>query len=259
MSARVLDELGAAYVEQVEALATWLDQQPVAAFTAPSVLPGWDVRTLTAHVVMLHSGLIDRLADATTEPVPPLHEYVTLYRPAADQIEARTLAARADWTPLQLIARLRAVPDVRPLLADLAPTDAIMGGRGPTSVHDWVITRLLDLVVHCDDLSRSLPDADPVPLQRAALAAVVRTLAQILAAQAPGRSVEVRVPPFVAVQAVEGPRHTRGTPPNVVETDPLTWLRLATGRLAFTEAVATGSARASGLRADLTPYLPLLS
>ena len=67
------------------------------------------------------------------------------------------------------------------------------------------------------------------------------------------------VPPFVAVQAVAGPRHTRGTPPNVVETDPVTWLRLATGRLAFTDAVAAGAVRASGTRADLTDQLPLLS
>jgi putative sterol carrier protein len=67
------------------------------------------------------------------------------------------------------------------------------------------------------------------------------------------------VPPFIAVQAVPGPRHTRGTPPNVVETDPVTWLRLATGRVSFTEAVAAGDVRASGNRADLTPYLPLLT
>jgi hypothetical protein len=67
------------------------------------------------------------------------------------------------------------------------------------------------------------------------------------------------VPPFVAVQAIAGPRHTRGTPPNVVETDPVTWLRLATGRLAFNTAVRDGLARASGTRADLTPYLPVLA
>jgi hypothetical protein len=84
-------------------------------------------------------------------------------------------------------------------------------------------------------------------------------LAEILAAQAPGRSVELRVPPFVAVQAIEGPRHTRGTPSNVVETDPLTWLRIATGRLAFAEAVGRGAVRASGSRADLSEYLPVLS
>lgn len=119
--------------------------------------------------------------------------------------------------------------------------------------------RLVELVVHSDDLSRSVPDVAPVALDRGALAAATRVLAELLAAQAPGRSVEVRVPPFVAVQAVAGPRHTRGTPPNVVETDPLTWLRLATGRVEFAAAVAAGTVRASGNRADLTPYLPVLS
>jgi hypothetical protein len=69
----------------------------------------------------------------------------------------------------------------------------------------------------------------------------------------------VRVPPFVAVQAIAGPRHTRGTPPNVVETDPLTWLRLASGRVSFATAVADGAVRASGTRADLSAYLPVLS
>ena len=106
----------------------------------------------------------------------------------------------------------------------------IFGGRGPITVEDWVSTRLLDLTVHTDDLNRSLPDRAPAPITRDALAATTRMLAEILAAQSPGRSVEVRVPPFVAVQAIAGPRHTRGTPPNTVETDPLTWLRLATGR-----------------------------
>lgn len=84
---------------------------------------------------------------------------------------------------------------------------------------------------------------------RSALAAAVRGTVGILAAELPGRSVEVRVPPFAAVQCVEGPRHTRGSPPNVVETDARTWLRLATGRLTWDEAVAEGLLRASGTRA----------
>jgi hypothetical protein len=69
--------------------------------------------------------------------------------------------------------------------------------------------------------------------------------------------VEVRVPPFGAIQCVPGPRHTRGTPPNVVETDALTWLLVATGRLAWTDAVASGRISASGNRTDLSEYLPL--
>jgi len=65
------------------------------------------------------------------------------------------------------------------------------------------------------------------------------------------------VPPHVAVQCIEGPRHTRGTPPNVVETDAATWLRLTTGELSWADAVAAGSVTASGNRADLSRYLPL--
>lgn len=93
---------------------------------------------------------------------------------------------------------------------------------------------------------------------RARLRLAVRGTLRALAAAAPGRSVEVRVPPLAAVQCVAGPRHTRGTPPAVVETDPRTWLALATGRLAWPAAVAEGRVRASGQRADLTAHLPLL-
>ncbi len=88
-------------------------------------------------------------------------------------------------------------------------------------------------------------------------ATAVRYLLQVLADEAPGNSVEVRVPPFGATQAVEGPRHTRGTPPNVIEMDAATWLALATGALPFTDALSSARVSASGSRADLTEYLPL--
>jgi Bacterial SCP ortholog len=92
---------------------------------------------------------------------------------------------------------------------------------------------------------------------QAALRSAARYLLHVLEREAPGRSVEVRVVPVAAVQCVAGPRHTRGTPPNVVETGPVTWFRLATGRLGWAEAVETGAVRASGARADLSAYLPL--
>jgi hypothetical protein len=101
-------------------------------------------------------------------------------------------------------------------------------------------------------------DTNPVP-SRAELAAAVRLTARTLAALAPGTSVEVRVPPFVAVQCISGPRHTRGTPPNVVETDPRTWLLLATGLLAVTDASAAGALHLSGSRAgEIQTWLPLV-
>jgi hypothetical protein len=99
--------------------------------------------------------------------------------------------------------------------------------------------------------------ADPDAAPRAAVRTAVRFTLEELADVAPGRAVEVRVPPDGAVQAVPGPRHTRGTPPNVVETDPATWLALATGATSWAEAVAAGRVSASGDRADLSPLLPL--
>ncbi len=90
------------------------------------------------------------------------------------------------------------------------------------------------------------------------LATAVRYSLAELTARAPGNSVEVRVPPFGVVQCVAGPRHTRGTPASVVQTDPQTWLSLVTGRLSWAQAVAAGSVQASGERSSLAALLPLL-
>jgi hypothetical protein len=101
-------------------------------------------------------------------------------------------------------------------------------------------------------------DTRPIP-GRADLAAAVRLTARTLAVQAPGASVEVRIPPFVAVQCVSGPAHTRGTPPNVVETDPRTWLRMATGLLQVADANTSGALRLSGSRAgEIQKWLPVV-
>ncbi|WP_221584991.1 sterol carrier family protein [Microbacterium sp. G2-8] len=90
---------------------------------------------------------------------------------------------------------------------------------------------------------------------RTDLATSVRYLLQLLEERAPGKSVEVRVPPFGAVQVIQGPAHTRGTPPNVIETDPATWIALATGDLAWPDARDRISA--SGTRADISHLLPV--
>jgi Bacterial SCP ortholog len=97
--------------------------------------------------------------------------------------------------------------------------------------------------------------ADP---RREALRTAVVHLLDLLESRAPGRSVEVRIPPYAAIQCVPGTRHTRGTPPNVVETDAVTWIKLATGRLTWAQATG-GQLRASGTRANLSEYLPLAS
>ncbi|MCK9921665.1 sterol carrier family protein [Frankia sp. AgPm24] len=94
--------------------------------------------------------------------------------------------------------------------------------------------------------------------ERPALRLATRLVARLFAARVPGHAVELRVPPFAAVQIVAGPRHTRGTPPNVVEAGPVPFLLVCTGRLRFAAAVADGRITASGERCDLTPHLPLL-
>lgn len=101
-------------------------------------------------------------------------------------------------------------------------------------------------------------DDDAQRPARPELAAAVRLSLRTLEQIAPGNSVEVRVPPFAAVQCVTGPRHTRGTPPNVVETDARTWLLLAAGRLTWSEALDRGALTASGTRADISQWLPLV-
>lgn len=92
---------------------------------------------------------------------------------------------------------------------------------------------------------------------RATLATASRFLLEQLAEEAEGHTVEVRVPPFGAVQAVPGPRHTRGTPPNVIELDAATWIAVATGGLAWETAVADLRVTASGQRATLAEHVPL--
>jgi len=162
----------------------------------------------------------DRIADQVlSETAPPL----------ADMVSS-TLASLDAGDPRQPVGQL----------------------TGTHRLADATLFRLIEAVVHGLDLP------EPPEPDRDAQRIVVRALADLLVERAPGRSVELRIPPVAAVQLVEGPRHTRGTPPGVVETDPATFLRLVTGRLTWTEGVEHGAVRASGERTDLSVYLPLL-
>lgn len=253
-----------ALLEQSQLLVDWLGQLSDADFDAPSVLPGWDVRTLTGHLVLISTGLLRVLDHPTGSPPVPLALWVRRYRRDVEQIEAATHQATADHSGADLVAHLAtALTAMQERLSDLGTLPAVLeASRGPTTTADFLATRVVEVVVHADDLSRSRPERAPAPLSRRALSVCSRTLTGILAEQHPGRSVEVRIPPFAAVQCGvgdPGPTHTRGTPPNVVETDAVTFLRLATGRISWAEAMQTGEVAASGLRADLSPVLPLLS
>ncbi|MFD8626468.1 sterol carrier family protein [Streptomyces hygroscopicus] len=250
-----------AQLRRVREAVEGLDEKGLA---APTRLGDWTVRELIAHLAMAVSS-VSRLLE---RPAPPAREVTatgwataTAAHSAAIDTDTRALAAdaadaagTAGTDPGGLLEREAARFAET---AAVAPGDRLLATRvGAMRLDDYLVTRCVELVVHADDLTAAT--GVPVPHDRQALATAARVLADALAAKAPGGSVEVRIPPFAVVQCVEGPRHTRGTPPNVVETDPLTWIRLATGRLAWAEALESARLTASGDRADLSAHLPVL-
>jgi uncharacterized protein (TIGR03083 family) len=266
-------------------LRAWVDAIPAGALDRASVLDGFTVRDLVAHVargvtVPAHATVGDRGATPMT-----VASYVGQYAGNATAIATgtRTLSVqRADdlgvlldesWALTRAWLDERAAETVG-VSAARRRADGPGGGnrvvvakRGPIRLEDLVRTRTLELVVHADDLARSVPEVAPPQHSRPALKDVVKLLLDVLVERAPGGSVEVRVPPFAAVQCIEGTSHTRGTPPNTVETDALTWIRLACGRITWDEATSgvapgaepAGVLHASGTRVtELAARLPLL-
>ncbi|KUO19788.1 maleylpyruvate isomerase family mycothiol-dependent enzyme [Streptomyces dysideae] len=223
----------------------------------PTRLAGWTVRDLAAHVTMA----VETVSRNLDRDEPTRQELTLLDWPFATAARARDIAdgtrelaaANPDLDALYARAEER----ITEALAT-APGDRLLAARtGAMTLADHLVTRTVELVVHTDDLNAAVPGLD-IPYDRQALAACTRLLADALAAKAPGGSTEVRIPPYAVVQCVEGPRHTRGTPPNVVETDPLTWIRLATGRVEWKDALDEAKVSASGERADLGGLLPLM-
>ncbi|MFI1964232.1 sterol carrier family protein [Streptomyces pathocidini] len=235
---------------------------------APTRLGSWSVRELIVHIALALDAL-PRVLAVRPAPAEPELDLLGYVRPVPGDLAEATAARVAaeletlpapseEGGPRALLARLDGAAE------RLAQAVAEAGGATPVplpigalTVDDFLVTRLLELVVHADDLADATGRA--VRLDRQALAAATRLLADALAAKAPGGSVEVRIPPYAVVQCVQGPRHTRGTPPNVVETDSLTWIRLATGRTTWPAALDSAALTASGERADLSDQLPLLT
>ncbi|MDR3082274.1 MAG: maleylpyruvate isomerase family mycothiol-dependent enzyme [Streptomyces sp.] len=224
----------------------------------PTRLEGWTVRELAAHVGMA----VTAVGRALELPEPARQDALLLDWPFATSANSSAIDAftrrLAQETP-DLGSYLEQVEQNLTGQLDTHPgTRLLATNAGALPLADYLVTRTVELVVHTDDLNAAVPGLD-IPQDRQALAAATRLLADALAARVPGASTEVRIPPYAVVQCVEGPRHTRGTPPNVVETDPLTWIRLATGRTAWQEAVADAKVSASGERADLAGLLPLMA
>lgn len=249
-----------ALLAQVEFLRVVAAGVPAERLGKPSGLPGWDIRHLLGHLALQ----IDALPRLLAEPAPAAtRAECDLTRWAvstADLAEEQTervrkaLAVQPDPVP----AIDAAAEELESVVETGVREDVLLPHPfGAMRALDFTVSRIVELVVHSDDLTRAA--GTPVRLDRTAVATTVRVLADALAAKAPGSSTELRVPPFAAVQCLPGPRHTRGTPPNVVETDPVTWIRLATGRTPWRLATATGRLKASGERAaELAGQLPVL-
>jgi uncharacterized protein (TIGR03083 family) len=254
------EQARAALLAQTEHVASWLAGLDEAAWAAPSVLPGWTVSVLAGHLAGVLRSVPVLLSRVSPEaPRPLAHHFPPEYAVPDDAERDDEAAAWADASPADVEREFgTAAAAARDALAQMSPLATVAVSRGPAAVADLLVTRVWELVVHADDLGRSVPEAAAPELDPGALRVATRGLADLLVARAPGRSVELRVPPYLAVQCVAGPRHTRGTPPNVIETDPVSWLRLACGRVRWADQVSSGVVRASGERADLSPYLPLL-
>jgi uncharacterized protein (TIGR03083 family) len=241
-----------------------LDEQ-VAAITieqldAPTRLGDWTVAHLVGHIGLDMAAVARRLAQPSAgRPELDAASYALRCAEAAPGVDERARMMVDEARPAELrhqVHEARLAADAA--VAGAPVTFVVPAGLGAIRLPDYLATRCVEGTVHALDLAAAL-GADP-QLDDDAVAVTVRVLLAALATKAPGRSVELRVPPHGAVQAVAaGPRHTRGTPGSVVETDPVTWLELATGRIGWIDAGATGRLHASGEHADVSAYLPVLS
>jgi uncharacterized protein (TIGR03083 family) len=234
---------------------------PPESFDLPTRLEGWRVAELVAHLG-LDMAAVCRYLTGAPAPAPRAEidaaDYALACAAGASRVDEQVRLMTEDAGP----AELRAHVHERRLEADdaaaaAAATFVLPTRLGAIALTDYLATRCVEATVHSLDLAAA--SATAPALDDEAVAVTVKVLVAALARRAPGRSVELRVPPHAAVQCVEGPRHTRGTPANVVETDALTWLELATGRLSWAAAVGDGRVGASGDRADLAAYLPVLA
>jgi uncharacterized protein (TIGR03083 family) len=256
-----LEDLQSAYAAQQALLVTWLGALSPDVWERPSRLLGWSVRELAFHATDMTAVVVRALNDGpVNEPAQTIAGYTSAWPVVAGEIAARDRDGASGLDPAGVLANAAAArADLLDGLAEVSGDPVIAGRRGPLRLTDLMVTRVNELVVHSLDLAASLPDLEPVTIDRQALGISCRMLTGVLAERVPGHTVEVRVPPYSAIQCIAGPRHTRGTPANVVETDPVTWVELATGRIGWTDAIKAGRVRASGERADISANLPVLA
>ena len=226
-------------------------------FVRPTRLGSWRVCELVAHLGVSNMAGYLSGPSAAQAQVDALG-WVAATATAATVVDERAQAMADESRPAELRALLHNMRvESEQVLTDIDPSFVVPARFGDIAVTDYLATRCVEFAVHALDLGAAV-ERD-VAADRDATGVAVRLLLAALATGAPGKSVEVRVPPHGAVQCVEGPRHTRGTPPNVVECDAVTWLELATGRTTWQSAQAAARISASGDRADLSDLLPVMS
>jgi uncharacterized protein (TIGR03083 family) len=242
-----------AYLDQWALTREWCDS--IDDWSAPSAIEGWSLRELVGHLGLVADSIRAASEVTSTEPPMRLGDYLATYRDGAAAIDSKT----REWASVEgfLYSVDASAEQAERALARVTGNPVVQARRGPIRWVDFLRTRCIELTVHTDDLARSVESGAP-PMSRPCLQVSTRALTDVLGWRAPGRSVEVRVPPFAAVQCIAGVGHKRGTPPAVVETDPVTFCRLAAGRITWDAAVASGALHQSGLRTDLSPHLPLL-
>ncbi len=229
----------------------------------PTDCAGWTVEDLETHVAQTARGLV-RIAGLDEDPAQTGPVRTDPVRTGAAPVGAAPAGGLDAWARqlpdlageldrLTKSERLSLAPQVKAVervLLQHGEDKVVEQLTGRHTLKDAALFRLVEAVVHGLDVG-----IQPDPK---ALRIVVKELARTLAERHPGRTVELRIPPYTAVQCVEGPRHTRGTPPNVVEAEPVAFVRLCTGREDWADLVRDGRIRASGERSNLSVLVPLL-
>lgn len=251
-----------AYAQGHTALREWLAGLSPGTWARPGVRTGSTVAELAAHLVVIADSVGALLPAGRGVAGSSVADLLAAEagRHASSVESAHAVVAESGGAPERIIAAVdERFAAASAVVDELGPTDRVVRtGTEPTRLGDYLASRVVAVAILAADLASSVTDVTAPSLPRSTERMAVRALLDVLAERVPGRSVEVRVPPFAAVQCIAGPRHTRGTPPGVVETASATWLRLAGGQLAWADAVATGVVVASGERTDLSRHLPLV-
>lgn len=246
-------------VEQGQHLADFLGSLRPAEFCR-SVPGSTDrVRDVTAHLIVVQNHLLEAIERPTAERPHPLADFLVGLRVSHHHLEELAGELAEHQPGPELATHFQASMDDIMLRLRSPELPGVVSTPAPLQLVDLLRMVSTEWVLRSDDLTRAIPGHRPIQWHRSVLADAVRTLAEALRRHHPGQAVEIRVPPFAAVQCggADGPRHTRGTPPAVVECEPIHFVRLCRGRETFAEALRYGHVHASGVRADISDWLPL--